>query len=144
MKKDCKFKIGRKILSRRTDKPPCIKTKYAVLIWQLIKEPNDLCAKDWARETKAAKELFELYPNLDFWSQINLGFYLNSLNFFKNKDGQKHFKKAVEEFEVSCKLKFGKVKEEKFDEQKTFDKDIKSNPKKTSYIDLFKSGKKTK
>tara|TARA_Y100000114_G_scaffold144784_1_gene153740 strand:- start:291 stop:722 length:432 start_codon:yes stop_codon:yes gene_type:complete len=138
------FEIGRRIISRSTNKQVKPKNQFWVLIWQLIKDPNDFSQVDWARETKASKELFNHYPNVKFWSQLNLGFYLNSLNFFNSSDGVKYLRKAIDEFESVNKIKFEEVKAEKFDESKKFNKSINKNKKPLSYKDLFKNGKKTR
>tara|TARA_R100000008_G_C3586401_1_gene172714 strand:- start:2563 stop:2994 length:432 start_codon:yes stop_codon:yes gene_type:complete len=138
------FEIGRKIVSRSTNKQVKPKNEFWVLIWQLIKDPNDFSQVDWARETKASKELFNHYPNVKFWSQLNLGFYLNSLNFFNSADGVKHLRKAINEFENANKIQFQQVVGEKFDESKSFDKKIDKKTKPLNYKDFFKNGKKTK
>jgi hypothetical protein len=138
------FDIGRKIISRATNKQVKPKNKFWVLIWQLIKDPNDFSNVDWARETRASQQLFIQYPNIKFWSQLNLGFYLNSLNFFNGTDGVKHLRRAITEFESASKLKFTEVREEEFDESRKFDKKIDKDSKPLNYKDLFKNGKKTK
>lgn len=141
-----KFRIGRKITSRLTRKPPVLSSPYHVIIWQLIKDPDDFSGVDWSRETQVAKELYTAYPNLKFWSQINLGFYLNSLHFFKGTNGIKHLKKAVLDFETvgSSSVIISEVKKEEFDETKTFNKKINPSSKPLTYKDFFKNGKKTK
>ena len=75
---------------------------------------------------------------------MNLGFYLNSLNFFKGTDGVKHLRRAITEFESASKLKFTEVQEEEFDDSRKFDKKIDKDSKPLNYKDLFKNGKKTK
>tara|TARA_Y100001938_G_C7974152_1_gene370884 strand:- start:201 stop:626 length:426 start_codon:yes stop_codon:yes gene_type:complete len=137
-----KFKIGRKIISRLTKKPPVLLSPYHVIIWQLIKNPDDFSGIDWSRETLAAKELYGTYPNVDFWGQLNLGFYLNSLNFFKGKDGVKYLNQAINKFESSSRLDLGDTPAEEFDNAKTFDKKINSKP--LTLKDFLKNGKKTK
>ena len=74
---------------------------------------------------------------------MNLGFYLNSLNFFKGTDGVKHLRRAITEFESASKLKFTEVQEEEFDDSRKFDKKIDKDSKPLNYKDLFKNGKKT-
>ena len=138
------FKIGRKIESRTTKRQVEPKNKFAVIIWQLIKDPNDFSAVDWSRETKAAKNLFTTYPKIEFWQQINLGFYLNSLNFFNGKDGVKYLKDAIDDFERNLKINFSAPKQEKFDEEAKFDKNIPKSAKPISLTSVFKNGKKTK
>ena len=138
------FKIGRKIESVKTRKQVYPKNKLWVLIWQLIKDPNDFSQVDWSRETKAAKELFESYPNIQFWSQLNLGFYLNSLNFFKGKDGVKYLREAITEFENASKINFQPKTTEEFDDNIKFDKKIDKSKKPISLNSFLRNGKKTK
>ena len=142
MKKE--FKIGRKIESRTTKKQVQPKNKFAAIIWQLIKDPNDFSSVDWSRETKAAKSLFDTYPRIEFWVQINLGFYLNSLNFFNGKDGVKYLKSAINDFESNEKINFAAPQQEKFDDKAKFDKNIPKSTKPVSLNCIFKNGKKTK
>jgi hypothetical protein len=144
MKSEPKFKLGRKIKSRTTKKQVQPKNKFAVIIWQLIKDPNDFSAVDWSRETKAAKDLFNTYPNIKFWSQINLGFYLNSLNFFNGKDGVKYLRNAVDEFERNLKINFQQAQKEEFNDNANFHKNIDKSTKPMSLSSIFKNGKKTK
>lgn len=143
MKSD-KLQIGRKIKSRTTGKQVQPKNEFSVLIWQLIKDPNDFSQVDWGRETKASKELWLTYPNIKFWSQLNLGFYLNSLNFFKGKDGVKHLHKAIIEFESNSKMKFVEPTLEQFDNKAKFNKNIDKSAMPISLSSIFKNGKKTK
>ena len=138
------FKIGRKIESRTTKKQVEPKNKFAVIIWQLIKDPNDFSSVDWSRETKAAKNLFTTYPRVEFWKQINLGFYLNSLNFFNGKDGVKYLKDAIYDFERNLKINFSTPQKEKFDDNAKFNKSIPKSAKPVSLNSIFKNGKKTK
>jgi hypothetical protein len=140
--KDEKLKIGRKIISRLTKEPPVLLSPYHVIIWQLIKNPDDFSGVDWGGETLVAKELYRTYPNVNFWGQLNLGFYLNSLNFFKGKDGVKYLNDAINKFESSSRLNLGDAPAEEFDNSKTFDKKINSKP--LTLKDFLKNGKKTK
>jgi hypothetical protein len=138
------FKIGRRIENRTTKKQVEPTNKFAVIIWQLIKDPNDFSAVDWSREIKAAKNLFTTYPRIEFWRQINLGFYLNSLNFFNGKDGVKYLKSAIYDFERNLKINFSAPEQEKFDEETKFHKNIPKSANPISLTSIFKNGKKTK
>lgn len=40
-------------------------------------------SKFWPKEMKIAKELYSLFPDEKFWSDINLGFKVDSLSWFK-------------------------------------------------------------
>jgi hypothetical protein len=142
--KNKNFNIGRRIESRTTKKQVQPKNEFAVLIWQLVKDPNDFSQVDWGRETKAAKELFSTYPNVEFWSQLNLGFYLNSLNFFKGKDGIKHLRQAITEFQANSKITFSAPIKENFNDEAQFSKNIDKSTKPVSLNSLFKNGKKTR
>ena len=67
--------------------------------------PNDFC-HEWGRETKAAKSLYLQYPDINFWKRLDLGFYLNSLNFFNKSDGLRKLREAIQDYELSKKIKF--------------------------------------
>lgn len=145
MSDEKQFSVGRKIVSSKTGKPPFIRNKYQVLIWQLIKNPNDFCHIEWSRETKAAKLLYFQYPDINFWRQLDLGFYLNSLNFFSKSDGLRKLREAIDEYELSKKVKFStKEKEKRVENLDTFHKEIKTKKQDLRYGDFFKHGKKTK
>lgn len=140
-----KFSIGRKIVSAKTGKPPFIRNKYQVLIWQLIKNPYDFCHAEWGRETKAAKSLYLQYPDINFWKRLDLGFYLNSLNFFNKSDGLRKLREAIQDYELSKKVKFSpEEKKERVENLETFDKKIENKKQKLKYGDFFKHGKKTR
>ena len=66
--------------------------KYHFLIKKFIKDPNKFQPKDWARETKIAKKLYEVFDNEKFWKQSFLDFKLNSLAWFLSQDGLKFLK----------------------------------------------------
>jgi hypothetical protein len=91
------LKLGRRILNK-SGRSPKLNNIWQLIIWQLIKNPNDLSRHEWARETKIAKELYESVPDIDFWGQLKMtneygkSFYLNSLAFLKRQKGQKILK----------------------------------------------------
>ncbi len=139
-----KITIGRKILDTNSGKPPVINNKYQALIWQLIQNPSRFSNQDWGREIKCAKEIFDTYPELDFWTSLNLGFYLNSLNFFRKADGRKILNKKITEYRTAMRFGDSSAKDEdKFDNDTKFDKNVKPKEE-ISYEDFFKRGKKTK
>jgi len=61
--------------------------KYHFLVKKFIKDPNKLQPKDWARETKIAKKLYQIFEKENFWKKSFLEFKLNSLAWFLSKDG---------------------------------------------------------
>lgn len=61
------------------------------LIGKFLKEP--LPAKAWGREMKLAKELLSQYP-LVVWQELELGYLLNSLAYFKTYKGKQILAKA--------------------------------------------------
>jgi len=65
------------------------KNKYHFLVDKFIKEPKKLKPKDWARETKIAKKLYDKYDSERFWRASLLNFKLNSLAWFLSEDGLK-------------------------------------------------------
>ena len=76
------------------------------MVWQLLKLPTDLSRGEWGREVKIGKELFEMYPDEEFWSQLDIGFYLNSLAFFKRKEGGEILKEMRTRFLGFSKMRF--------------------------------------
>lgn len=79
------FNLDNSILTLKGEKP-VIKNKYQFIIWKFVKPEN----VNWPREMKVAKELFNIYPDLEFWNNLRLNFKLNSLVWFKTFDGKKY------------------------------------------------------
>lgn len=84
----------KRLIFDKKGKPPVVKNKYQLMVWQLLKIPDDLSRNEWMREVKIGKDLFEEYPDEKFWSRLDIGFYLNSLAFFKRKEGSEILKEA--------------------------------------------------
>lgn len=59
----------------------------------------------WSREMKLINELLSIYPNPKFLQSINLGFKLNSLAWFKMKDGKERIRRLWNVFNYSPKEK---------------------------------------
>ena len=93
MKKKKQTQPKRLVFDKKGERP-VVRNKYQLMVWQLLKIPTDLSRSEWQREVKIGKELFEMYPDEDFWSQIYIGFYLNSLAFFKRKEGGEILKES--------------------------------------------------
>ena len=102
---------------------PRRKNKYHSLIEKFIKNTNVLKPKDWARETKIAKKLYEKFNNEKFWKRSFLDFKLNSLAWFLSKDGLTYLNKEY----LILKLRLPKQKKIKlgnkiYGTEKTVDK----------------------
>jgi hypothetical protein len=70
-------------------KGPTPKGFYLFMVENFLKgKGNHLTSAGWARETKIAKKIFNLYPNVYLWHQIDLGFLLNSLAYFLTPEGK--------------------------------------------------------
>jgi hypothetical protein len=68
-------------------------------ISQNVKPPEQgFVTRFWPREMKVAKELFEKYPNLDFWKRMEIGFKVHSLAWFKMKQGADRLEQKYREF----------------------------------------------
>ena len=66
--------------------------KYQVLVIKFIKDPSVLKPRDWAREVKIAKKLYEKFNDEKFWRHSFLNFKLNSLAWLLSKDGLTYLK----------------------------------------------------
>ena len=81
---------------------------YHFIVNKFVLGKKSLSQKDWPREIKIAKKIFNLYPYPKFWSQLNLGFNLNSLAWFLTKEGghslRVHFK--IESFSPKEKKRY--------------------------------------
>lgn len=60
--------------------------------------------KFYAKETKILGECYLLYPNEEFWKNMNLGFQLNSFAFFKMQQGKDELEKQWRIFQFNKKL----------------------------------------
>ena len=58
------------------------------MVQRFLKEDKDLTSRVWAREIKIAKKLFNSYPDVDFWNNVDLGFPLNSLAWLCSQEGK--------------------------------------------------------
>tara|TARA_B100000131_G_scaffold218972_1_gene210503 strand:- start:239 stop:682 length:444 start_codon:yes stop_codon:yes gene_type:complete len=94
MKRKKKQIQPKRLVFDKNGKQPVVKNKYQLMVWQLLKIPDDLSRGEWMREVKIGKELFEKYPDEEFWSQLDIGFHLNSLAFFKRKEGSEILQEA--------------------------------------------------
>jgi hypothetical protein len=82
----------------------------------------------WPKEMKMVKMLFEIFPNENFWNNLEINFKLNSLCWFLSDDGRNFLNKEYKKFN----LELPEVK--KFD----LDKNTIDFKNKSSY-DLHKS-----
>jgi hypothetical protein len=71
-----------------------------------VKPPEKgFVTKFWPREMKIAKDLYYDYPNDDFWKNVNIGFKVNSLAWFKMKNGDDLLKTKYKEFNFKPEIK---------------------------------------
>lgn len=71
---------------------------------------------DWPAQIKILKKLEKMYPDRDFWCQLDLGFKLNSLAFLLSKDGKIKLKQKFNEYKMDLDL--NDKKEYHFEEEK--------------------------
>ena len=110
------------------------KNKYHLLVEKFIKEPKKLLPKDWARETKIAKKLYEKYDSEKFWRASLLDFKLNSLAWFLSKEGSEFLDKNYH----ILKLKLPKQKKVKLGDKIYQTKEQFKNKPKTT-LDFLKN-----
>ena len=137
----------KRLIFDKKGNPPVVKNKYQLMVWQLLKIPDDLSRNEWMREVKIGKELFEAYPDEEFWSQLDIGFYLNSLAFFKRKEGAEVLKEARSKYISFLNIDARPKKEIKLEKNKIGD-DTYKHKAKASFKDVFdfleNYGKETK
>ena len=101
------FKVSAILLSWQMDKKGTApKGFYHFMVQRFLKEDKDLTSRVWAREIKIAKKIFNLYPDIDFWNNIDLGFPLNSLAWFCSSEGK--YALVIQRKRVSFKPKKSK------------------------------------
>jgi hypothetical protein len=55
----------------------------------------------WPKEMRMVKTLFKIFPNEDFWDNLELAFKLNSLCWFLSDDGRKFLNKEYKKFNLN-------------------------------------------
>lgn len=55
----------------------------------------------WPKELKMVNLLFKIFPNEDFWNNLELSFKLNSLCWFLSDDGRKFLNKEYKKFNLN-------------------------------------------
>ncbi len=84
------------------------KNKYQKLVQKFVEKENIA----WSREIKIAVELYSYCPEENFWEQLELGFMLKSLAWFKRKwDGEKRLRKEYTLFKLSAEKEKIKLEE---------------------------------
>ena len=135
------LKISRKILDSRGF-PPRLITEYHAFVWQLLKEPEK-CS--WGNEIKIARELFEIFPDMQFWSTLNLGFYLRSLAWLKSASGLAKLYESIEKWKHDKKINFQEPTPTTYDDKKHGEDLPRDTQKAASPFErLINHGKKTK
>lgn len=115
---------------------PRKKNKYHLLIEKFIKNTKVLKPKDWARETKIAKKLYDKFDNEIFWKRSFLDFKLNSLAWLLSKDGLEYLSKEY----LILKVKLPQQKEIKL-ENKIYGTQKKVDKKPRNVLDFINSEK---
>lgn len=67
---------------------PAPKGFYLFLIKKFLGESANLSQKEWPREMKLAKYLYNKYPIPEFWKTLKLGFELKSLAWLRSEKGK--------------------------------------------------------
>ena len=98
---------------------------------------NHLTSAGWARETKIAKKILNLYPSVYLWQQVDLGFLLNSLAYFLTPEGK--YTLVIQHKKIAFRLK--KHKPYKLSRRK-IGKDKKIIGRKKTLMDFLNEQKK--
>jgi len=65
---------------------------------RFIKDSSNIL---WPREMKMVKSLLKIFPNEDFWNNLELKFKLNSLCWFLSDDGRKFLNTEYKKFNLN-------------------------------------------
>ena len=68
-------------------KKKSLKCLKSFIINNVTSPQQGFVTRFWPREMKIAKELFEKYPDEEFWLKMTVGFKINSLAWFKMQKG---------------------------------------------------------
>lgn len=71
--------------------------KHFITLNVVPPEKGDI-SKFWPREMKIAKELYQKFPDIEFWGRFSVGFKVKSLAYFKMKDGEARLTRKYAEF----------------------------------------------
>ena len=106
------------------------------MVQRFLKEDKDLTSRVWAREIKIAKKLFNSYPDVDFWNNVDLGFPLNSLAWLCSQEGK--YALVIQRKRVDFKPK----ENETYPLSKKIGKNKKINKTKKTLMDFLDEPKK--
>ena len=109
---------------------------YHFMVQRFLKEDKDLTSRVWAREIKIAKKLFNSYPDVDFWNNVDLGFPLNSLAWLCSQEGK--YALVIQRKRVDFKPK----ENETYPLSKKIGKNKKINKTKKTLMDFLDEPKK--
>lgn len=90
---------------------------------RFIKDSSNIL---WPREMKMVKSLLKIFPNEDFWNNLELKFKLNSLCWFLSDDGRKFLNTEYKKFNLNLpEVKKFKIENNNiaFENKKTYDLD---------------------
>jgi len=59
----------------------------------------------WSREIKLFNSIYKKFPHEKFWKSLNTSFKLNSLSFFKTKEGEEELLKKLKSFNLGLLYK---------------------------------------
>jgi hypothetical protein len=90
---------------------------------KFIKEKTNII---WPKELKIVNTLFKIFPNEQFWNNLDLNFKLNSLCWFLSDDGRKLLNKEYKKFNLNLpETKKFEIENNNiaFEDKKTYDLD---------------------
>jgi hypothetical protein len=61
---------------------------YHFMVNKFLRNVDDFTKGKWAKEIKLSKKLFNSYPDVRFWNQLELDFKLNSLAWLLSEEGK--------------------------------------------------------
>jgi hypothetical protein len=112
------------------------------LIERILNIPGKRVEGFWSREIKLIDQIYKEFPHDKFWKSFKLTSKLESLSFFKTKEGKERIAKGIKKFDVLSKYKPRKLPEITIG--KKCGEDIKYNKTKQTIKQFLKDDRNTR
>jgi len=75
------------------------------LIERILNIPDKKVKGFWSKEIKLLDQICKQFPHDQFWKSFKMSSKLNSLSFFKTKEGKERIVKSIKKFDILSKYK---------------------------------------
>lgn len=75
------------------------------LIKRILNIPDKKVKGFWSREIKLIDQIYKEFPHDKFWKSFKLSSKLDSLSFFKTKEGKERISKGIKKFDILSRYK---------------------------------------